>query len=285
MMKSSALALFGFAIATISWAQTPLTKKPAFEVASIKLNTASEGNAGLGDQPGGRFVASRIFLRRVIQYAYRDNQQFLGGPDWLDTDRWDIEAKAPEGTVPGRNNPINVAVPDTIALMLQSLLEDRFKLKAHRETRELPVYELTVAKGGAKVRLSEDQTTPAALVGGGAQRGAVLPRGGIRLGRNDMEAQAQPISLLAAALGVLTAGRPVLDKTGLKGLYDIKLQWTPDPGLMAPVNPGAAPTVPAGPSLFSALEEQLGLKLESSRGRLPVLVIDSIDRPVRNDER
>ena len=72
------------------------------------------------------------------------------GPDWLDTDQWDIEAKAPEGTAPARNNPINVAVPDTIALMLQNLLEDRFKLRAHRETRELPVYELTVSKGGAK---------------------------------------------------------------------------------------------------------------------------------------
>ena len=121
--------------------------------------------------------------------------------------------------MPARANPINVAVPDTIALMLQSLLEDRFKLKAHHETRELPVFELTVAKGGAKVRLSEDQTTPAALVGGGgAQRGAVLPRGGIRLGRSDMEAQAQPLSILAAALGALYAGRPVLDKTELKGL-------------------------------------------------------------------
>jgi uncharacterized protein (TIGR03435 family) len=97
-----------------------------------------------------------------------------------------------------------------------------------------------------------------------------------------MEAQAQPISLLAAALGALYAGRPVSDKTGLKGLYDIKLQWTPDPGLVAPVNPGAAPTALSGPSLFSALEEQLGLKLESSRGPLPVLVIDSIDRPLQN---
>jgi uncharacterized protein (TIGR03435 family) len=283
MMKSSALALFAFAIATVSWAPTQLMKKPAFEVASIKLNTAPEGNASLGDQPGGRFVASRITLRRVIQYAYRDNQQFLGGPDWLDTDRWDIEAKAPEGTVSARINPINVSVPDTIALMLQGLLEERFKLKTHRDTRELPVYELLVAKGGAKVRLSEDQTTPAALVGGGgAQRGGVLPRGGIHLGRTDMEAQAQPISLLAAALGALYAGRPVLDKTGLKGLYDIELRWTPDPGLVAPVNPGAAPATLSGPSFFSALEEQLGLKLESSRGPLPVLVIDSIDRPLEN---
>src|SRR5436190_18411164 len=120
-MKSRALALFAFAMATISWGQTPTTKNPAFDVVSIKLNTAPEGNASLGDQPGGRFVASRITLRRVIQYAYRDNQQFLGGPDWLDTDRWDIEAKAPEGTVPVRANPINIAVPDTLALMLQSL--------------------------------------------------------------------------------------------------------------------------------------------------------------------
>src|SRR5690242_14052882 len=136
-MKPGAFALFALSLAAVSLAQIPATKKPSFDVASIKRNTAPEGNRSLGDQPGGRFVASRVTLRRIIQYAYRDNQQFLGGPDWLDTDRWDIEAKAPEGTVPIRANPINVDVPDTIALMLQSLLEDRFKLQAHRETREL----------------------------------------------------------------------------------------------------------------------------------------------------
>ena len=90
--------------------------------------------------------------------------------------------------------------------------------------------------------------------------------------------------LLAPIGGDISHGAysAVLDKTGLKGLYDIKVQWTPDPGLVAPVNPGAAPTASSGPSLFSALEEQLGPKLESSRGRLPVLVIDSIDRPLQN---
>src|SRR5215831_4207971 len=72
-------------------------QKPVFEVASIKRNSATGGNASIGDQPGGRFLASYISLRRVIQFAYRDNQQFIGGPDWLDNDRWDIEAKAPEG--------------------------------------------------------------------------------------------------------------------------------------------------------------------------------------------
>jgi len=281
-MKSSALTLFALAVAAASLAQTPATTKPTFDVASIRRNTAPEGTRSLGDQPGGRFVATRVTLRRVIQYAYRDNQQFLGGPDWLDTDRWDIEAKAPEGTVPVRASPINT-VPDTIALMVQSLLEDRFKLKAHRETRELPLYELTIAKGGAKVKLSEDQTAPSALVGQGGARGGALTRGSIGLGRNDMEAQGQPINLLAMALGALYAGRPVVDKTGLKGLYDIKLQWTPDAGLAAPVNPpGGALSAPSGPSLFTALEEQLGLKLEASKGPLPVLVIDSIERPTEN---
>ena len=281
-MKPIAFVLFALTVAAVSMAQTTPTKKPAFDIASIKRNTAPEGNRSLGDQPGGRFVASRVTLRRIIQYAYRDNQQFLGGPDWLDTDRWDIEAKAPEGMVPMRANPINVDVPDTIALMLQSLLEDRFKLKAHRETRELPLFELTVAKGGAKVKLSEDQTAPTALAAGNGTRGGASTRGGIDLGRNKLEGHAQPINLLAAALGALYAGRPVVDKTGLKGLYDIKLQWTPDSGLAAPVNPGEAPAAPSGPSLFSALEEQLGLKLESSKGPLPVLVIDSIDRPSEN---
>lgn len=282
-MTISVFTVAAFAVAAVSLAQAPATKKPVFDVASIKHNSATEGGRSLGDQPGGRFVASRVTLRRIIQYAYRDNQQFLGGPDWLDTDRWDIEAKAAEGTVPVRANPINVAEPDTIALMLQSLLEDRFKLKAHRETRELPLYELTVAKSGLKMKLAEDQTAPNALVGAAGARGGALTGGGIGLGRNDMDARAQPINLLAAALGALYAGRPVVDKTGLSGLYDIKLQWSPDAGLAAPVNPpGAAPSAPSGPSLFTALEEQLGLKLEPSKGPLPVLVIDSIERPSEN---
>ena len=258
-------------------AQVP-NRKPAFEVASIKLDPATGGNATLADQPGGRFVANHITLRRVIQFAYRDNQQFLGGPDWLDTDRWNLEAKAPDGTVPPRASAFSMAVPDTTALMMQSLLEDRFKLKSHRETKELPVYELTVAKSGAKVKLSDDQTPPAAILGGGGgQRGAPLPRGGIRLGRGDMEAQAQTMAIFATALGALYVDRPVVDKTGLKGLYDIRLQWTPDNGLSA-----TAPTTATGPTIFNALEEQLGLKLESSRGPLPVLIIDSVQKPAEN---
>jgi uncharacterized protein (TIGR03435 family) len=278
-MKIRAIALFVFGVMNVVWAQAPATK-PMFDVASIRVNTMPEGTPSIGDQPGGRFVASRVPLRRVIQFAYRGNQDFIGGPDWLDSQRWDIEAKAPEGSIPMRASPLDVARPDTLALMVQSLLEDRFKLRSHQETRELSLYNLTVAKGGAKIKLSEDQTPPAALIasGNGAQG---VSRGGIRLGRSNLDARAQSIELLAAALGALYADRPIVDKTGLKGLYDIRLQWTPDTGLSSPVSPGAAQTSP-GTSLFTALEEQLGLKLEPGKGPLPVLVIDSIQRPSEN---
>src|SRR5262249_18527505 len=144
------------------------------------------------------------------------------------------------------------------------LLEDRFKLRSHQETRELSLYNLTVAKGGAKIKLSEDQTPPAALIAAGNGAHGV-GRGDIRLGRSNLEARAQSIELLAVALGTLYADRPVVDKTGLKGLYDIRLQWAPPET-----------------SLFNALEEQLGLKLEAGKGRMPVLVIDSIQKPSEN---
>src|SRR5215467_12789151 len=203
--------------------------KPFFEVASIKRNTSPEGNARVTDAPGGRFIASRIPLRRVIQFAYRGNEDFIGGPDWIDSDRWNIEAKAADGSVPPRTGPPDMTTPDTIALMVQSLLEDRFQFKAHTETRNLPLFELTIAKGGPKMQLSEDQTPPTALQGAGGSRGAGLARGAMRLGRNEFEGQAQTMDIFAKALGTIYAGRPVVDKTGLKGLYDIKLQWTPDP--------------------------------------------------------
>jgi uncharacterized protein (TIGR03435 family) len=212
----------------------------------------------------------------VIQFAYRGNQDFIGGPDWIDTDRWDIEARAAEGAVPRRSGPLDITKPDAIALMVQSLLEDRFKFTSHQETRELPLYNLTVAKGGAKVKLSEDQTPPAAVVAAGnGARSAAAP-GDIRLGRSSIEANAQSLELLAAALGALHADRPVVDQTGLKGLYDIRLQWTPDAALAVPVASGQ------GPSLLAALEEQLGLRLVSGKGALPVLVIDSVQRPPEN---
>ena len=280
LLRRPLLALL-FAFPLCAASQSPVAK-PAFEVVSIKPNTTGR-NASIAQQPGGRFVVSTTTLRRLMQYAYRGNQQFIGGPEWLDSDRWDIEARAAEGTFLPSPGLLDMTKPDMLALMVQSLLEDRFKLRVHTETRELPLYELVIAKGGSKLKLSDDQTPPPSIVGGGS-RGSVVPRGGFRIGSGDFEGQTQSISILTAVLSALFSDRPVIDKTGLKERYDIKLQWDPNP-LNANTGPNGTsnpPPAALGPSLAAALEEQLGLHLQSGKGPLSVLVIDSVQKPSEN---
>jgi bla regulator protein blaR1 len=264
--------------------------KPSFEVSTIKRNTAVQGRSRQGDQPGGRFVANRVTLRTLIGFAYKGGIQ--GGPSWMDSDLWDVEAKAPEGAVPLRTGPPDLnAPPGPMELMVQSLLEDRFQLKVHSETRELPIYELTIAKGGPKVKLSEDQSPPmlSEQAGPPPQRGGAIPRGAMRMGRGDFEVTAISFDNLAAALGALYLQRPAQNKTGLKGLYDIKLQWMPDSTFGVPPGPGGPvggpelpPVDPAGATIFNALQEQLGLKLDSAKGPVEVLVIDGVQKPSDN---
>jgi uncharacterized protein (TIGR03435 family) len=310
----------GILIITLSplLAQTPQGQKPSFEVASIKVNTSGPGLVGF--MPGDRFNATNVNLRMLLQYAYRprglSNSQIIGGPAWIDTDRFDIQGK-PEGD--GR------AVPQAeMALMVQSLLEDRFQMKSHFEKREMPVYNLVVVKEG-KLKLSDDQAPPAPPTGpppgaagrgfappppppvpgagpGGPPRLGSMPRGAFQIMMSPqgavLAASASPISNLVNFLsgqgfGPAAAGRLVIDKTNLKGLYDIELQFTPEGGQFiggggAPPPPGGTPFGPvvAGdpstPSLFTALQEQLGLKLESERGPVEVLVIDSLQKPSEN---
>src|SRR5438477_6038812 len=241
------------------FSQGPVRTKPSFEVATIKRNTSIQGGSRQGGLPGGRFVATRVTLRSLIGFAYTGKSlQFLNGPSWIDSDLWDVEAKAPEGSVPPRTGPPDMNVPDAMALMVQSLLEDRFQLKTHNETREVPVYELTVAKGGPKLKLSEDQSAPALpQAGGPAPQRSSIPRGAMMMVRGDYEGSALSLDYLAKGLS-LFAGRKVIDKTGLKGLYDFKLLWTPDAVSDGPVQPGGpvapapASADPAGPSIFSA---------------------------------
>ena len=267
----------------------PQGSRQSFEVATIKQNTAVQGRSRLADQPGGRFVATRISLRTLIGAAYQGNPptgQLSGGPNWIDSDLWDIEAKAPEGSVPP--NP-TFGFPSQMILMLQSLLEDRFQLKLHRETRESAIYDLTIAKGGSKLKLSDDQTPPS-MSGPGAPppQPIVPPRGAMKMVSGDFEASALSFGDFAKALAALYLHRPVDDKTGLKGLYDIKLRWTPDPAIGAPLGPGGpvAPVPPtadtSGPDIFTAIQEQLGLKLDSAKGPVEVLVIDSAQKPSGN---
>jgi uncharacterized protein (TIGR03435 family) len=244
-------------------------------VATIKQNTSIEGPRRLADQPGGRFIATRIALKTLISGAYggpTGTIQISGGPAWIDSDLWDVEAKAPEGSVlPAKT----IGLPPAMAVMLQSLLEDRFQLVVHKETKEMPIYELTTAKGNAKIKLSPDQTPATGPEPGSPppQRGGPIPRGAMLMGRGNFEVTAISMEDFAKALGALYAGRTVVDRTGIQGLYDLALHWMPDA-----LNTADS----SGPSIFTAIQEQLGLKLESAKGPVEVLVIDRVQKPSEN---
>jgi uncharacterized protein (TIGR03435 family) len=186
----------------------------------------------------------------------------LGGPRWLESDRFDIEAKA-------TGNPRR----EQVLTMLQSMLADRFKLALHRETRELPVYEMAVAKGGPKFKAR-------ACVG---QPGPDNPCGGFTVSlRGTLTGRVAPLAELAETLTTLL-NRSVLDKTALTGKYDFDLKWTPDgTTIRGPGDPDAPQPDPNGPSIFTAVREQLGLELKSAKGPVEVLVIDHVEKPDAN---
>jgi bla regulator protein blaR1 len=259
--------------------------KPSFEVASIKPSEF-DGRVGINVQPG-RFVANNVTLKFLITMAYDIKvHQISGGPNWLETAAYAIDAKAP-----GLNK-------ENLNSMIQSLIEERCKLKFHRETRESPVYSLVVAKGGHKLQRSKDENgNPLSEVpreaGRGERRvlrpGDPAPAGTVMVGIGSFSAGATSIDQLVSFLsGPL--GRKVIDKTGIVGLYDISLQWSPDPdqqnftglpkppGLQQPAQSGEN----TGPSIFNAIQEQLGLKLESDKGPVDSFIIDSIEKPSEN---
>ncbi len=265
-MKSATV----FAVAVAVWLARPAytqTVRPEFEVASVKAS-AGDGRASVGVTPG-RIAISHALLRPLIAFTYKFRESLVtGGPAWLDSAPFDIEAKT--------NSP---AGTDPMFLMLQRLFEDRFQLKVHRETREGPVYELTIAKGGSRLKASNcvkfDRNnlprpnppgeTPVHYCGksrvgvDGARR--TLDGEGIGMVNGDN----LPLSGLTENLSE-ALDRMVIDKTGLTGLFDVHLEWADD----------------AGPSIFTAVEEQLGLKLESARGPVEYLVIDRAEKPSGN---
>lgn len=262
--------------------------KPKFEVASVRQNTADDGKVMIGIQPGGRFNAVNVPLSDLIRQAYAiQRTQLVGAPDWVETARYDIVAKA-ETDIPrmGPGTPIG-----PLNYMLQDLLEDRFKLRVHRETRDLPVYALTFAKTdrtlGQGLRASTVDCA-AVMRGRGARGGpppgppppGERPQCGMRVAPNQVLAGGVSLAQLTQMLSQFTQ-RIVLDRTGLDGNFDIDLTFTPERMPQGTPPPGA-PTLtidPNGPSLFTALQEQLGLKLESERAAVEVLVIDHVERP------
>jgi len=221
-----------------------------FEVAVIRPSLAPPGaGTSFNVFEGGRLRIVNEPVKLLIRTAFRlQNTQIAGGPGWLDTDRFDLEAKTGRPEKP---------TPDQLSPMMQDLLVERFHLKFHRETRELTVYALTLAKNGPKLKLKgEDEST--AMNTHAGQATTQLVGAGVSMEQ------------LAGYVGN-RLGRIVLDKTGLNGSYDFTLEWAPDQA-----------TDSSAPALVTALREQLGLKLESHRSPLDVLVIDSIERPSEN---
>jgi uncharacterized protein (TIGR03435 family) len=292
------------------FSQAANTSRPSFEVASIKPYVPPAPGQpqmrGIRQAPGGRLDVAGMTLKTMMTFAYRIRDfQIVGGPDWMNADLWEVTAKAEAGAVPLRTGPPDPNVPDPLSLMLQSLIDERFQLKMHRETRDLPTYELVIAKGGPKFELSADQSFPAPpdpKNPAPPPPPPPVPRGtpgrhGMTMMRNPtgftLQGNAVPLANLINALSQ-QLGRTVIDKTDLKpGLYDFKLEWTADPvqsadsALLPPPAPngaaagGASPPSndPQGPSIFSAIQDQLGLRLVSSKGQVEVFIIDSATKP------
>jgi uncharacterized protein (TIGR03435 family) len=268
------------------------TDLPKYDVATIKPAAGSDGRIAFLFVPGGiqlEGVPAQMLLREAFNV---EDDHIIGAPAWVKTKRFDVQAKV---------SPEDASKLDKLKIeerrsMLLPLLVERFNLKYHHETRELPGYALVVAKGGPKMKVSDIQppsprppepaTNPKP---DGA--GAANPPRGPRLrmmGRGNIESEGTNTEMLARVLSQQLS-RTVTDKTGLKENYDFTLQWTPDDA--PPPMPGGADGGPAhndnasdtaGPSLFTALQEQLGLKLESTKGMADVIVIDHIDAPSEN---
>jgi uncharacterized protein (TIGR03435 family) len=265
-------------------AQSAAVPKPQFEVASIKRNVSGL-SAGFNPQPGGRLTIENVPLRLLIQNAYDVFPfQVSAGPAWIDSDRYDVDAKA-DG---------NPSIPEMIGPMLAAILEDRFKLKVHRETKQLPVYILTVAKGGlklpapkAKCGVEHDvngRPSPPAAPGEPPLLPCGRVIGGISPSGARLEGRSASVGSLIFILSHLLS-RTIIDKTGFTGTFDMHLEFARDQALPgAPVGPAPGEFAPdsSKPSIFTALQEQLGLKLESDKGPVEILVIDHVEKPSEN---
>jgi uncharacterized protein (TIGR03435 family) len=262
-MLATTLMTVGGAIGQVSFT-------PQFEAASIKLNPSMALRHVLLPPKGGRLSTRNAPLRLLIQNAYHvQTFQVSGGPEWMNSAGYDLEAKA-EG------NPSQ----SQIWLMLQSLLEDRFKLKVHRETKELPVYALTAAKNGLKLpKPKEGDCTPSpcgnATVAFETATGLSVQAGQV--------AMAEFIKVLSNIIE-----RPIVDRTGFTEKFDVHLGFAYDEATGGLPNPrragdsGQPAELESSPSIMIALQQQLGLKLEASKGPVEILVIDHVERPSEN---
>jgi len=260
-----------------------------FEVASVKLAAPQMGGTfvgvrgGPGTQDSTRITYVNESLRNLLTEAYAVRDYQVSGPDWIDAQRFDIVAKVAEG-----------ATKDQVRVMLQTLLANRFKAVLHHETRDFPIFELTVAKSGSKLKPSSS-VPPVATDGKGPNpigsdgfpqlpSGATGMMGAMHNGVNRLIAGKQTLEALAKVLEN-EVGTRVVDRTGLTGTYDFNLDYVRDQGRaigqFRGLPPGTAPAADdsgGAPALSTALQEQLGLKLEKAKGPLDVIVVDTANK-------
>jgi uncharacterized protein (TIGR03435 family) len=261
-------------MAAAAMAMLSQAQKPTFEVASIKPNNSGSSSSQTSIDDGrGYFSATNVTLKSIIVSCYRLlDYQLVGGPEWVNTARFDFQASADTSTLSPSISTENVKRSELMAAMIQSLLEDRFQLKIHWETRELPAFLLVVGKDGSKLQPTvEGRAGPGGLSAGssrsnGTSAGTEMSGSGISISRL--------INMLSGRVD-----RPIIDKTNLAGTYDFTLKFAPYAASPAALD---SATEPIGPSIFTAVQEQLGLKLESAKGPVEVLVIDSVSKPSEN---
>lgn len=273
----AAVAIYLLASIGVLAAQTlPPPPEYTYDVVSVRPADPNERRSLFGPGPQGGMRAQNVAVVMMLTFAYDVPASLLADvPDWAKSERFDVTftPDREESFGPGMPPDQMEGAISRQRQRMQTVLRDRFGLVLRAESREMPIYSLTVAKGGAKL-------TPAA--GDGAGRKMMMSPGRINAADADMK---MLTSLLSNQLG-----RPVVDETGLEGRFDFVMEWTPDGPMMGPagtpvpVAPGGPPSVGGGDgaSIFTALTEQLGLKLESRKGPAPVLVVEKIEKPEAN---
>ena len=286
------LIVLGVALAAIvlnldrlqALAQPSPAETVRFEVASIKRNTLNDMIVVIQSQ-NNRFMARGYTVQMLIQAAYRVQEfQVAGGPDWIGTDRFDIEATEPPDPGGQRSTVApGPGLPSRRDLMLRALLEERFNLAVHKETQERPVFALVLARSDGRLGPQfRPATVDCATATGDDACGTNVGPGYIRVRGVTMPQLATSFSRLTMTGSSLN--RLVVDRTGLDGRFNADLKFTPENiPTLPPDSPLKLPTIdPNGPSVFTAVQEQLGLKLDAQRGPVEVLVIDRVDRPTEN---
>jgi uncharacterized protein (TIGR03435 family) len=259
-MSLGTLAVLLLATTAALFAQRPVFD--AFEVASIKDIPADNREGRYMRMEGAhQFYAKNYTIKHLVMAAYHLTERTIaGGPSWIDTDHYDIRAVTPGDVRPNTEEQMT---------MLRRLLTDRFQLAFHRETREGQLYRLTILKGGSKLKPTTGAGDQPALIN------EVHP------GFIHLPARNATIAEFLAMMQRAVVDRPIVDETGLAGRYDFDLEWTPDETQFAGAFPNFADS-PLKPDLFSAMQQQLGLKLESAKGPVDVLVVDRVQRPTAN---